>query len=140
MILLTRSSEPDKLSEKKVEWLAAYKLALAKDPKKHPHSSTYAHKDIVDALERMSFQKCFYCEQSIKAGDREIDHYVEVAEHPDEAFVWSNLGTPTRLVEAGTASRARSTLETPTLRQLPPCQLADPCSWGGSMVLGVAPL
>lgn len=92
MIRLTRFAvEPPILTQKKVEWLASYKAARAKDPKKHPHSSTYAHKEIVDALERMSFHKCFYCEQSTKQSGREIDHFIEVAEDPDGAFVWANL-------------------------------------------------
>ena len=92
MIRLARfANEPRILAERKVEWLAAFKLALVKDPKKHPHSSQYAHKEVVDALERMSFHKCFYCEQSTADGDKEIDHYVEVAEDPDGAFAWANL-------------------------------------------------
>ena len=92
MIRLTRfAAEPRILAEKKVEWLAAFRLALAKDPKKHPQSSQYAHKEVVDALERMSFHKCFYCEQSIKESGREVDHFIEVAEEPDGAFVWKNL-------------------------------------------------
>jgi uncharacterized protein (TIGR02646 family) len=92
MIRLTRfAAEPRVLAEKKVEWLAAYKLALVINPKKHPHSSQYAHKEVVDALERMSFHKCFYCEQSTKECGKEIDHFIEVAEDPDGAFVWTNL-------------------------------------------------
>ena len=92
MIRLTRfAAEPRILAEKKVEWLAAYRLTLAKEPRKRPPSSQYAHKEIVDSLERMSSHKCFYCEQSTKESTREIDHFIEVAEDPDGAFVWANL-------------------------------------------------
>lgn len=92
MIRLARfAAEPRVLAEKKAEWLAAYKLVLVKDPRKRPPSSQYAHKEVVDAPERMSFHKCFYCEQSTKESSREIDHFIEVAEDPDGAFVWTNL-------------------------------------------------
>lgn len=92
MIRLTRfAAEPRILAEKKVKWLTAFRLALARDPKKRPDSSKYAHEEIVDALERMSSHKCFYCEQSTKDTAWEIDHYIEVAEDPDGAFIWPNL-------------------------------------------------
>ena len=40
MIRLIRFAvEPRVLAEKKVEWLAAHKLALTKDPRKRPLSS-----------------------------------------------------------------------------------------------------
>ena len=39
----------------------------------------------------MSFHKCFCCEQSTKECGKEIDHFIEVSEDPDGAFVWTNL-------------------------------------------------
>jgi len=90
MISLRRLDEPSVLKENKAKWLARYLEDRAKSPGKRPSSSQYAHAEVVQTLEAMSFHKCFYCEQSTKAGN-EVDHYIEVAEDPGQAFEWTNL-------------------------------------------------
>lgn len=117
MIRLRRLTEPRILAEKKVEWLAVYKLALAKGPKKHPHSSQCAHKEVVDALERMSFHKCFYCEQSTTESGKEVDHFIEVAEDPDGAFVWTNL-----YLSCPTCNHKIANRDIPVANCLDPCE------------------
>ncbi len=91
MIPIRRLAEPQVLAENKARWTAKYLEERMKSPGKRPSSSQYAHRDVVATLERMSFHKCFYCEQSTKQCKREVDHYIEVAERPDLAFEWSNL-------------------------------------------------
>ena len=91
MIPLKRLQEPSILAEKKEQWTQKLLADRATKPGARPHSSQYAHKEIVDALAAMSSHKCFYCEQSTKGGNHEVDHYVEVAIDPSRAFVWENL-------------------------------------------------
>lgn len=94
MITITRLPEPSKLTEKKDKWLAAYLKKKGEVPKHRPPSGQYAHKEIRDILERMSNNKCFYCECKLGEDSEmksEVDHYIEVAEQPKLAFDWNNL-------------------------------------------------
>lgn len=91
MVPLQRLPEPAILLEKKDPWTAAFRKRRDGDPRARPWSSQYAHADIVEALAAMSGWKCFYCECDLKAPGHEVDHYIEVAERPDDAFAWSNL-------------------------------------------------
>jgi uncharacterized protein (TIGR02646 family) len=91
VISIKRLEEPRVLAEGKDRWRDKYLAERAKMPKKRPPSAQYAHQDIIAALSAMSCHKCFYCEQSTKQCDKEIDHYIEVAERPELAFEWSNL-------------------------------------------------
>jgi len=91
VIRLERSAEPEVLAQKKEAWTKRFLEARAKDPKKRPESKQYAHPKIVEQLQGMSHDKCFYCEDSVKDGVCEVDHYLEVAERPELAFEWSNL-------------------------------------------------
>jgi uncharacterized protein (TIGR02646 family) len=86
-----RLEEPGVLGENKAKWRAVYIEKRKKDPKCRPSKAQYGHKKIVEALEAMSFHKCFYCERSTRSGGGEVDHYIELAERPDLAFEWSNL-------------------------------------------------
>lgn len=91
MICLRRLPEPQVLRENKAKWLEKYLAERAGNPGKRPSSRQYAHSDIIDALQAMSFHKCFYCEQSTKDGRVEVDHHIEVAVAPERAFDWDNL-------------------------------------------------
>jgi 5-methylcytosine-specific restriction endonuclease McrA len=91
MIPLKRLEEPRVLSENEERWRAKYLEERAKSPKKRPPHARYAHREVVATLEAMSCHKCFYCEQSTKQCEKEVDHYIEVAERPELAFAWSNL-------------------------------------------------
>ena len=90
MISLRRLGEPSVLKENKAKWQGRYLEELAKSPGKRPSSSQYAHAEVMQTLEAMSFHKCFYCEQSTKTS-KEVDHYIDVAEDPGRAFEWTNL-------------------------------------------------
>lgn len=91
MMALKRLPEPRVLAENKARWSEKYQAERAQSPKKRPSGSQYAHKEVVETLQSMSFHKCFYCEQSTKQTRPEVDHYVEVSERPDLAFEWANL-------------------------------------------------
>jgi len=56
-----------------------------------PFSSQYAHTEILELLKSMSSHKCFYCERLLKGVPKEVDHYIEVAEHRHLSFLWQNL-------------------------------------------------
>lgn len=84
---IERLEEPAKLREKGSQWLAAF-LASGNN---RPDSSKYAHLSIKQQLESMSHTKCFYCERSLKDGDEEVDHHIEVSVDKNLAFEWSNL-------------------------------------------------
>ena len=94
MISIKRLPEPLKLKENKEKWLAAYLEKRQINPGHRPPSAQYGHEELRDILERMSHDKCFYCECKI-GGDTgmksEIDHHIEVAEYPGLAFDWENL-------------------------------------------------
>ncbi|WP_437607305.1 HNH endonuclease [Sorangium sp. So ce834] len=91
MIPIKRLPAPDVLARNEDRWRTAFLEQRAKDPQKRPSSKQYAHPDIVSTLEAMSHHKCFYCEQSTKQTRREVDHYIDVAEDPTRAFMWTNL-------------------------------------------------
>jgi len=90
VIRVEREAEPEILSSKRVEWLEKFLAKRSNDSKARPDSSKYAHRDIKDALRRMSHGKCFYCEYRPDDGGQ-VDHHVEVTEDPSFAFEWTNL-------------------------------------------------
>jgi hypothetical protein len=98
VIPLRRTNEPRVLAENRDKWLEKFREKRAATPGHRPPSSQYAHEDIVLALEAMSFKKCFYCEAL--AESREVDHYVEVAEQPERAFIWENLYLSCKLCQS----------------------------------------
>ena len=55
------------------------------------NASTAADVIVIATLAAMSHWKCFYCECSLKGQTHEVDHYYEVTERPEQAFVWENL-------------------------------------------------
>lgn len=88
---IERLLKPRKLVDKEAEWQAQYEAKLAANPKARPDHSKYAHQQIEDLLYEMSNGKCFYCEYKVPKGDREVDHFVEVAIDPSKAYDWDNL-------------------------------------------------
>jgi len=87
MVPLVRGPTPRVLVEKGPAWTKKY---LA-DPNKRPDHRCYGHVEVRVELRRMSSHKCFYCERRLAEVEQEVDHYVEVAERPQDAFTWSNL-------------------------------------------------
>ena len=91
MIPLKRPPEPPILTQKKDEWSAKYQELRQQKTNARPHPSQYAHPVIKNALRAMSFHKCFYCERKLSESEDQVEHYLEVAEHPHLAFEWENL-------------------------------------------------
>ena len=88
---IERLSEPAILKEKQAEWQEKYEAKLAVDSHARPDNSKYAHKEIKDTLYAMSYGKCFYCESKLSGGNKEVDHFVEVAIDHSKAYEWDNL-------------------------------------------------
>lgn len=91
MIHIARLPEPDILRDKKQAWTESLLEKRKNAPKAQPRSDQYAHAEIKDTLWRMSHHKCFYCEQSVKEANSNVDHYIEHALRPELAFEWGNL-------------------------------------------------
>ena len=72
---IDRLAEPGILTKKKAQWVADF-LASGKN---RPDSSKYGHKDILAALNNMSYNKCFYSEERLIAKPKNVDHLMEVA-------------------------------------------------------------
>lgn len=88
---IIRFATPDILVQKHDEWQAAFLEAYNNGKGKRPDHSKYAHQQIVETLNAMSFNKCFYCEGTLKGTTSEVDHFIEVADDPSLAFDWENL-------------------------------------------------
>ena len=88
---IERLPMPAILSDKQAEWQEKYEEKLVENPKARPDSSKYAHKDIRDTLYAMSYGKCFYCETKLSGGNKEVDHFIEVAIDHSKAYEWENL-------------------------------------------------
>lgn len=91
MIALQRLPQPAVLAANGERWLERYLGQRAENPRQRPDARQYGHPEIRNALRAMSFHKCFYCERTLSETGDEIDHYIEVAEAPEQAFVWENL-------------------------------------------------
>lgn len=91
MRTLQRLNKPRILVEKEAAWRDAHLRKVEQDPSVRPSSKQYGHSEIRQALQAMSFSKCFYCERRLSEKEQEIDHYIDVAERPDLAFLWENL-------------------------------------------------
>ena len=87
MRYIERIAKPKILEQKADTWREAF---VGSD-KKRPDNSKYAHRQVRDSLNAMSFRKCFYCERKLKDIPEEIDHFIEVAERKELAYEWENL-------------------------------------------------
>ena len=83
---IDRLPKPAILRDKQAEWQEKYEEKLVENPKARPDSSKYAHKDIRDTLYAMSYGKCFYCETKLSGGNKEVDHFIEVAIEQDDSL------------------------------------------------------
>lgn len=94
MIRVARHPKPRILAKKADEWRNAL-LTARTDTMRSRAEKKYRHKDIKDALVRMFFKKCAYCESKITHVDfGHIDHYRPkrgVNGRPDLTFEWTNL-------------------------------------------------
>lgn len=88
---IERLPKPAILKEKQAEWQEKYDSRLETDPHARPDNSKYAHKEIKDVLYAMSYGKCFYCETKLSGGNKEVDHFIEVAIDHSKAYEWENL-------------------------------------------------
>ncbi len=88
---IERLACPDILLRKHDEWQQKFEEKRRTNPKVHPDSSKYAHKDIMRQLSTMSFGKCFYCESLLSNSPKEVDHFIEVALDESKAYSWDNL-------------------------------------------------
>jgi uncharacterized protein (TIGR02646 family) len=88
---IDRLPKPSILRDKQAEWQEKYEERLAENPRARPDNSKYAHKEIKDALYAMSYGKCFYCETRLSGGNKEVDHFIEVAIDHSKAYDWDNL-------------------------------------------------
>lgn len=91
MVPLERGPTPAILQERAAAWTAKYLAERQTEPKKRPDHRCYGHEQVRMELRRMSSNKCFYCERRLTEREQEVDHYVEVAERPQDAFAWENL-------------------------------------------------
>ncbi len=91
MVPLVRGPTPAILEEKADAWTAKYLAERQGNPQKRPDHRCYGHPQVRRELRRMSSHKCFYCERALTEREQQVDHHVEVAERPQDAFVWSNL-------------------------------------------------
>lgn len=88
---IERLPKPAILRDKQAEWQEKYEERLAENPQTRPDNNKYAHKDIKDRLYAMSYGKCFYCETKLSGGNKEVDHFIEVAIDHSKAYEWENL-------------------------------------------------
>jgi uncharacterized protein (TIGR02646 family) len=91
VIALQRLAEPAVLAENGEAWQERFLEKLKGSPGQRPDPRQYGHREIRNTLRAVSFQKCFYCERKLSESEDEIDHYIEVAESPEQAFAWENL-------------------------------------------------
>ena len=70
---IDRLTEPEILTKKKAQWLADF-LASGMN---RPDSSKYGNKKILDVLNNMSYNKCFYSEERLVAKPKNVDHLME---------------------------------------------------------------
>lgn len=88
---IERLPEPDILKEKHDEWQEKFEQTKKYNPKARPDSSKYGNPKIRKDLESCSYGKCFYCESMLSGSPKEIDHFIEVAIDPKQAYTWTNL-------------------------------------------------
>jgi len=54
-------------------------------------SGRYDGDDVIVALHRAFFGKCYLCERPLELGDLEVEHRIPQSERPDLAADWANL-------------------------------------------------
>lgn len=88
---INRLPVPRILKNKQKEWQTLYENKLINNPKARPDSNKYGNKGIRDQLNSCSYNKCFYCESTLKGTIKEIDHHIEVVIDTSLAYEWNNL-------------------------------------------------
>lgn len=53
--------------------------------------TSYAERDVLEALHRDFFGKCYLCERKLAIGEIEVDHRRPVSEWPEGTYDWPNL-------------------------------------------------
>lgn len=104
MIRVKRAAEPKVLQRNAQSWLKellealneleqAPKEQLKQAKKKFEKiQQKYNHKEVKDALVKMFYGKCAYCESSITVVTYgQIEHFYPKSAYPDKTFAWDNL-------------------------------------------------
>ena len=91
MIRVDRGQPPDILTQRRAEWLAAWRAAAT--PKQRAQAlAKYRHPGIRDALREAFCGKCAYCESETEGVTwGHIEHYRPRSAFPERAFDWDNL-------------------------------------------------
>jgi uncharacterized protein (TIGR02646 family) len=92
MIRLTKSAEPQVLTDNKDAWTQAYLTALAVGPVSNTVKFRYRHSEIKNQIVRETSEKCAYCESKIRhvtPGD--VEHILPSSVFPNLIFEWENL-------------------------------------------------
>ncbi|MEK6476255.1 HNH endonuclease [Catalinimonas sp. 4WD22] len=116
MRFIQRLPKPDILERKEESWRERF--VNSDNPR--PSNKQYAHQQIRDRLNTMSFHKCFYCERKLKDVPQEVDHFIEVAERKDLAFDWDNL-----YLACDNCNNKKNNLHIPVTEALDPCRDSD---------------
>lgn len=90
MIKLKRGEKPEELTDEVCEEL---KRLYAEDKSKDVWNSPKIKKPLKEAMLKMSYGKCSYCEcqLGIESKDATIDHFHPKFQNPDEVVEWKNL-------------------------------------------------
>jgi uncharacterized protein (TIGR02646 family) len=104
MIRVKRAAEPKVLQRNAQRWLKELLEALnelEQSPKEQLEQSKkkfdtiqrkYNHSEVKDALVKMFYGKCAYCESKITVVTYgQIEHFYPKSAYPDKTFVWDNL-------------------------------------------------
>jgi uncharacterized protein (TIGR02646 family) len=101
MIKINRTKEPKILKEKSSIWLNEYSIARsnylsnktsANKRKVNASEKRYNNVAVKNALKKMFFNKCAFCESYITHIDYgQIEHFKPKSKYPDFCFEWENL-------------------------------------------------
>jgi len=91
MIQIERAPEPEILAKRKELWLNKFLDKRDKKPGERPTPSQYGHEQVRSALRGMSHEKCFYCERKLSRSEQKVEHFLDIADHPEKSFTWTNL-------------------------------------------------
>jgi uncharacterized protein (TIGR02646 family) len=100
MIKLNRPPEPAILTANKDQWTSELIKAVKKygsykdipEAERDALIAHYRHKDIKEALEKSSLEKCAFCESKPgESGNVEVEHFAPKSIHCELTFEWVNL-------------------------------------------------
>ncbi|MCP5096786.1 MAG: TIGR02646 family protein [Chloroflexi bacterium] len=140
MIKLTRTSKPEKLSQKQASWtqdlcevrenyyqaLARFENGELETKPKRPRAkkSRYAHSQIKDQLKEIFGFKCAYCESPVAGSSHQhVEHFRPQSIYPKLAYEWGNL-----LLACGICNSDNKKAQFPLADGIQPSEnKTDPC-------------